>query len=219
MHSASSTVQARQTTMPRFMVGIGLLSILLVPILLSGCESTNNWLRGRKTADPEPLEIGTSEANQYLHELSALVGGDPATQAEIYADSKAAAELTPGPDTKLRFALVLATPGHAETNEFEAQSLFRELLAQTNLLAPAEISIALIHLNEVEQRLVLGAETRRLRSENSRSASTEEAAIEQRIATVESENRRLRRSLAEAEGKLEAITSIERSVREQADNN
>ena len=77
----------------------------------------------------------------------------------------------------------------------------------------------MIHLNEVEQRLVLGAETRRLRSENSRSASTEEAAIEQRIATVEADNRRLRRSLAEAEGKLEAITSIERSVREQADNN
>jgi len=219
MRRASSTVRASQTTMSRFMVGTGLLSMLLLPLFLSGCESTSNWLRGRKTADPEPLEVGISEANQYLNELSALVGGDPATQAEIYADAKAAAELTPGPDTKLRYALVLATPGHAETNELEAQSLFRELLAQTNLLEPAEISIALIHLNEVEQRLVLGAEARRLRSERSRSASTEEAAIEQRIATVESDNRRLRSSLAEAESKLEAITSIERSVREPADNN
>ena len=215
MHRASSTVRIRRTTLPGLVIGIGLLSILL----LSGCESTNNWLRGRETADPEPLQIGTSEANQYLNELSALVGGDPATQAEIYADAKAAAELTPGPDTKLRYALVLATPGHAETNELEAQSLFRELLAQTSLLGPAEISIASIHLNEVEQRLVLGAETRRLRSENSRSASTEEAAIEQHIATVEADNRRLRRSLAEAEDKLDAITSIERSVREQADSN
>ena len=185
MHKASSTVRLRHAAMPGFVFGIALLSILLLPLLLSGCESTGNWLRGRKTHDAEPLEVGTSETNQYLHELSALVGGDPATQAEIYADAKAAAELTPGPDTKLRYALVLATPGHAGTNELEAQSLFRELLAQTNLLRPEEISIASIHLNEVEQRLVLGAENRRLRSENSRSARTEEAAIEQRIATVE----------------------------------
>ena len=45
--------------------------------------------------------------------------------------------------------------------------------------------------------------------------STEDAAIAQHIATVEAENRRLRRSLEEAESKLEAITSIERSVRDQ----
>ena len=42
--------------------------------------------------------------------------------------------------------------------------------------------------------------------------------MSQRIGTVESENRRLRRQLQEAEDKLEAITSIERSIREQADS-
>ena len=47
-------------------------------------------------------------------------------------------------------------------------------------------------------------------------AITEEKAIARRIATVESENRRLRRSLEEAEQKLDAITTIERSLREQA---
>ena len=40
---------------------------------------------------------------------------------------------------------------------------------------------------------------------------TEEQAINQRIATVESENRRLRRELVEAEDKLQAISNIERS--------
>jgi hypothetical protein len=57
-----------------------------------------------------------------------------------------------------------------------------------------------------------------LRSEHSRAATTEEEAIAQRIANVESENRQLRRSLEEAEQKLEAITSIERSIREQSEN-
>ena len=64
---------------------------------------------------------------------------------------------------------------------------------------------------------MLGTESSQLRSESpgSTKSSTEDAAIAQHIATVEAENRRLRRSLEEAESKLEAITSIERSVRDQ----
>ena len=83
----------------------------------------------------------------------------------------------------------------------------------------AEIALATIHLKEVEQRIVLGAENSRLRSENTRASNTEDEAIAQRIATVEAENRQLKSSLAEAESKLEAITSIERSIRDQPDNN
>ena len=46
-------------------------------------------------------------------------------------------------------------------------------------------------------------------------ARTEEAAINQHLASVEAENRRLRRELDDAEDKLEAITLIERSIRAQ----
>ena len=95
--------------------------------------------------------------------------------------------------------------------------MFRELLAQTELMTPSEIALATIKLKSVEKQIVLGAETKRPRSENTRAATTEEQAIAQHIATMESENRQLRRSLEEAEQKLEAITSIERSIREQAD--
>ena len=86
-------------------------------------------------------------------------------------------------------------------------------------MTPAEIALATIHLKNVEQRLVLDAETRRLRAENNRATTTEQRAISQRIGTVESENRRLRQQLSDAQEKLEAITSIERSIREQAENN
>ncbi len=147
-----------------------------------------------------------------------LASGDPATQAEIYTDAESAATLTPGPSTRLRYALVLATPGHSGNNPQQAQSMFRELLAQTELMTPSETALATIHLKSVEKQIVLGAETKRLRSENTRAATTEEQAIAQHIATMESENRQLRRSLEEAEQKLEAITSIERSIREQSDN-
>ncbi|MGB5578840.1 MAG: hypothetical protein WBM88_15630, partial [Woeseiaceae bacterium] len=108
-----------------------------------------------------------------------------------------------------------ATPGHPESNPVEAERLLREVLAQTELLTPAEISLATIHLNNVARFIVANAEARNLRSSSSRAAQTEEQAVSQRLSSVEAENRRLRRELEEAEDKLEAITSIERSIREQ----
>ena len=208
MHKASSRVWRRNVCVLA-LVGVGMTS-------LAGCESTSNWLKGRKTHDADELDIAVAVSDQYVIELADLVNGDPATQAEIYADSKAAAQLTPGPATRLRYALVLSTPGHTGSNELEAQSLLRELLSETELLDPAEVSLATVHLNEVEKRLVLDSETRSSRSEIADTTNTtEDAAITRHIATVEAENRNLRRSLEEAESKLEAITSIERSVRDQ----
>ena len=187
---------------------------------LSGCESTTNWLKGRRTAEPtDEVVLGASEADAYLTELQQLATGDPATQAEIFADAESAATLTPGTSTQLRYALVLASPGHAASDPAAAQSMFRELLARPEMMTASETALATIFLQDVEERIVLGSEARRLRAENSRAASTEEAAIAQRISRVEAENRQLRQSLADAEAKLEAITSIERSIREQSGEN
>jgi len=190
---------------------------ILAALVASGCETTSNWLKGRRTAEAnDSVILGAPEANSYLTELYSLASGDPATRAEIFADAEAAAQLTPGTSTRLRYALVLATPGHSESDGTEAQSMLRELLAQTELMTNSEIALATIFLKDVEARTVLDNELRRLRSENSRTATTEEAAIAQRLNRVEAENRSLRDSLADAEAKLEAITTIERSIREQA---
>lgn len=195
-------------------------AILLVAVLISGCQSTTDWIQGRRTATADdPVILGAPEANAYLTELYELATGDPATQAEIFADAQSAATLTPGTSTQLRYALILATPGHSESDGATAQGILRETLAQQELMTPAEISLATIYLKDVETRIVLDTEARRLRSANSRVATTEAAAISQRLARVEAENRQLRESLAEAESKLEAITSIERSIREQSGDN
>jgi hypothetical protein len=194
-------------------------TLMILVAMMAGCAQTKDWLTGKRTAKPtESVILGAPEADQYIQELYKLAAGDPATQAEIIADAESAAKLTPGPSTRLRYALVLGTPGHSGSNPQEAQSIFRELLAQTELMPPSETALATIHLKSVEQQIVLGAETRRLRSAHTRAATTEEEAIAQRIAKVESENRQLRRSLEEAEQKLDAITSIERSIREQSDS-
>ncbi len=190
--------------------------IAVIVATMAGCTQTTDWLKGRRTAKADdPIILGAPEAEVYLKELSDLAAGDPATQAEIFADADAGATLTPGPNTKLRLALVLATPGHPESNPEQAERLLREVLAQTELLTAGEVALATIHLNSVESLIVANAEARRLRASTSRAARTEEQAISQRLASVEAENRQLRRELEDAEQKLEAITSIERSIREQ----
>ena len=190
--------------------------IAVVALLFTGCAQTSDWLQGRRsTLSGGPVILGAPAADVYLEELRLLAAGDPATQAEIFADADAAAKLIPGANTQLRLALVLATPGHSESNPEQAQSMLREVLTQTLLLTPAEIALATIHLNSVERMIVVNAEARRSRTSSSRAARTEGRAIGQRLATVEAENRQLRRELDEAEDKLEAITTIERSIREQ----
>jgi peptidyl-tRNA hydrolase len=197
--------------------------LLAVLAVMSGCESTDNWLKKWTDSDKEAIILGAPGANEYLHEIYELAEGDPATQADMIANAKSAAEITPGTSTQLRYALLLATPGHAESSDIQAQSLLRSLLAEPDLMTPAENALATIHLREVEERLVLRAEADRLRAEiaaaeNVPATPTEDAALAQRVANVEAQNRRLRRSLAESEAKIEALSAIERSLRDQSDN-
>jgi len=196
-----------------------LIAATLIAAVLSGCTQTRGWLdsvRGKDVAAAdEQVLLGGPAADDYLAELSDLSSNDPALQAEIFADSQAGAQLTPNPSTKLRYALVLATPGHPESDPQQAQSILRELMAQPALMTPAEVALATIYLKSTEELILLSSETRRLRASTDRAQSTEAAAVSQRLATVEAENRRLRRELEDAEDKLDAITSIERSIRAQ----
>ena len=189
---------------------------VLVITGLSACGQTTDWIKGRVDIGSEDTGIlGAPEVETYLAELGKIASGDPAAQAEIFADAASAAQLTPSASTNLRLGLVLAIPGHPESDPEQAQSILREVLAQTLLLTPAEISLATIHLNSVERQIVADSEARRLRTSTSRAAETQQQALTRRLTSVEAENRELRQDLAEAEQKLEAITNIERSIREQ----
>ena len=193
-------------------------TVLLIAItLLAGCAQTKGWLDKVTSggSSEEKVTLGAPTADDYLSELQQLATGDPATQIEIYANAESGATLTPNLSTNLRYALVLGTPGHSEYDPEKAQSLLRELLTQTELMSSAEIALGEIYLEFVEQSIVQGSETRRLRQSTSRHAQTEEQATSLRIATVEAENRRLRQALEDAEDKLDAISAIERDIRQQ----
>ncbi len=193
--------------------------MLVVVVALAGCAKTKSWLDdiGRDGSSSSNAEVilGAPDVNEYLSDLADIASGDPARQAEIFADARAASQLTPNPSTNLRYALVLAAPGHPESDPQTAQSMLREILAQAPLMTQSEIALAQISLKAVEERIVLESEARRLRASSSRAQRTQEQAINQRLANVEAENRRLRDQLTDAEQKLEAITSIEQSMRDQ----
>ncbi len=209
MHKPSATKKYRSAAI-----------MIAVLCVTAGCETTSDWLEGFTNKQDDVIILGAPGAGSYLSDMYNLAGSDRATQAEIFADAEAAATAAPGTMTNLRFALVLATPGHPGTNAVKAQSMLRELLSQPDLMTPGEIALATIHLQEVEQRLMLDAETERLRAENTRAATSEEAAVEaaaaRHLANLEAENRRLRQSLADAESKLDALSAIEHALREQS---
>jgi hypothetical protein len=188
----------------------------LVAMALSGCGQTSDWIKGRSTTKTyDPGFVTAPDAGILLTDLGKIASGDPAAQAELYADAAAAAQLTPDASTNLRLGLILAIPGHPESDPKRAQSILREVLAQTVLLTPAEISLATIHLNNVERQIVANSETHRRQASSTRIAKTREQGLKQQLAAIEAENRQLHQDIEEAEQKLEAITSIERSIREQ----
>ncbi len=191
---------------------------LVAAFVLSGCGTTarlGDWLRGGDSDAEEAIIIGAPDAESYLAELYELTMGDARRQAAIYEDASSAARLTPGPSSNLRLALVLATPGHANADPGRAVTLLQQVLEQEPLLTSAELSLASIYLAGAERLSMATGEAARLRDASARAARSEQQESARRMAAIEAENQRLREELAEAEQKLEAITSIERSIREQ----
>ena len=180
---------------------------------------------------PSPIKRGTHERNaapvvdratasgvvlaQYLELLQKLAQSEPAVQVETFMAAQHAYDLAPTPSHQLRFALVLAAPGHAATDLLRAQRLLRELMAAPETLLPTERAFAFVELQKVDSQLSLAAENRRLQNSASREERDKLAALNRRLQMETEENARLRKELDEARAKLDAIANIERSLNER----
>src|SRR5258708_376862 len=103
---------------------------------------------------------------------------------------------------ELRFTLALATPGHSGSDPVAAQRQLSELLARPETLLPIERLLALVELKEVEQRLILQAENKRMHDDAQRDESRDKLlAINRRLAAESDENVRLRKALDQARAK------------------
>ncbi|HME37701.1 MAG TPA: hypothetical protein VKG63_01965 [Steroidobacteraceae bacterium] len=186
---------------------------------IAACSLGNPFSHEKQPAQPEPDHHGSTDLSPIaplLDMMSALPQRDPARQAEIFQSAKDAAELTPTTSNRLKYALALATPGYSGTDPVAAQRQLSELLARPETLLPIERLLALVELKEVEQRLILQAENKRLHDDASHDDSRDKlAALNRRLAAESDENVKLRKALDEARAKLEAVTHIERSINDR----
>lgn len=197
-----------------------LAALPLVVLVLSACGTTALFSRGEPLAAESGPDAGAEQQQaavlgMYLRTMNDLIEGDASLQADVFKTAEEASLVEPTATNRLNYALALATPGHPSANPAEARRVLAELLAGTDTLLPEERILATVHLKETEQRLILDAQARRVQREAAAATTEQNNATAQRLQALTEENRRLRVELDEARGKLDAITNIERSIRER----
>ena len=192
-------------------------TLLGLLLLSAGCGGIDK-LRGN-TADARPNTPTIDRDTQVsvllagtIQTLQRLGAGNPAEQAEIVATARQGYERAPGGGAQLRYALALATPGHAARDAERARQLLRDLAAQPETLAPVERALTLFELAQLDRELGLQVDNLRLQSAASRADQDKLAALNRKLQTEQDDNARLRRALDEAQAKLDAISSIERNL-------
>jgi hypothetical protein len=188
--------------------------------LLSACGAADLLTRSTPRTQVATPVVDRTVASatvitSYLETLQKLLTSQPSEQAEIVAAAQREFDLAPTPSHQLRYALILATPGHGATDQPRAQRLLRELMASPAALLPAERSLAFLEMQKVDVQLTLAAENRRLQTVATRTQLDKSTALTRRLQAEQDENARLRKELDAAQAKLDAISDIERSLSER----
>ena len=170
-------------------------------------------------ADAQPtrtvVQTADSPIRIYLDTMNELGSGDPARQADLFYEVEREFTRAPTTMSTLRYAVALVTAGHPASKPSEGKRLLETLLATPERMTQEERTLAAVMLREAETRLKLEAENRRLLATlDDRSRS--QANSDKRVQAQVDENARLRRALAEAQQKLDAIKEIERSLIERS---
>jgi hypothetical protein len=182
--------------------------------LLAGCAAGLGLPLKRPAKELPSIDRNSTETTvitAYLDTCLRLARGTPAEQAEILATASNDYSAAPTPSRVLRYAMVLSTPNHAGFDPVVSQRLLHEVLASPETLLPAERALAFLQLQQVERQQSLQADVRRLQTGAERSTNDRIAQLTKRLSTESEENTRLKKALADAQAKLDAIANIERS--------
>jgi hypothetical protein len=190
------------------MTRLPLLLLLTLGMFLAGCET---WSGLFDPPAPEPVVIEVPASKPYLDLLSRLVTSEPEEQAQIYASIRVNLEADASPANQLKYALVLAAPGHAYSDATAAQSIFSTLLAEPKGLKPVELDIIRISMAYSQQWQNILAEQDGL-SEQLASKDSAQQARDKQIKELQGAVASLRQQLKDAEEKLDAIANIERQM-------
>jgi hypothetical protein len=192
-------------------------ALLAVALALYGCSGMTP-----RPAPPPPRNENVEEdrdaaaavlMGNTFQSMQRLSQAPAAEQAELLAAGRAGYERSPQGGAQLRYALLLATPGHPGRDAPQAQRLLRQLVAQPETLVPIERAVALVELAQLDRELGLKAENDRMQSDAQRGDHERVAAAAQRRLQAEiDENAKLRKQLEDAQAKLDAVANIERNL-------
>jgi hypothetical protein len=188
-----------------------LTAFLVAAALATGCTAVDDWtgLKRRKETLPAPVTDDGQIVAGYLATLERLGRGGAAEQAEILQVTRAAYLADPSTQHRLRYAFVLAVPGHAATDAEGARSLLGEALSTPETLLPSERALAELIVRELDARLALSHENAALRDAASTTDRDRITSLSRRLQQESAEKDRLRHDLEEAQAKLEAIAAME----------
>jgi hypothetical protein len=190
-------------------------SCLCVALFVTGCAAFPTAKPRVSTPEPRVDRAAAegSVVSGYLETLLKLQQGTAAQQAEVLVGLKNEYSAAPTPSRVLRYALGLATPGHAGFDPVGAQRLLREVLANPETLLSAERAMAHLQLAVLERHQALQTDAKRAQTESDRSDRDRINSLQRRLTAESEENARLKRALDEAQAKLDAIAKIEQGLK------
>jgi hypothetical protein len=159
------------------------------------------------TATPPPASL-----ESYFQLLDLMAPGDVMRQSAELAATQTNALQNPTAANRLRYALALGAAGHSLSNPVEARRLITELLAGQHDLSAQEVSLANAFLREYDARVALYADLARQREESDRRLKALDSEDDRRYNALNAETQRIKKALAEAERKLEAVAEMERAL-------
>ena len=198
-------------TIPFSIISPSRVGVFASTLLFIGCAAM------RPTESPGPAQPSEStpkqvEMSSYLEIFDRLAPGDAGRQAAELATLQAIKQQNPIATNRLKYALAIGAAGRPDSNPIEAKRLISELLAEQHDLQPREVSLANAFLREFDGRVALYADIARQREESDRRLRALDAEGDRRVAALNAETQRLKKALAEAERKLEAVAEMEKAL-------
>jgi hypothetical protein len=191
------------------------LQLVLAAVLLNACQSDAE----RPSARPAAAAPATREAGlpvaRYLEALDDMAAGDLIRQQATLLAARSAWQQAATPANTLRYALVLGTPGHDDTNPLEASRLLAGLLTTPERLSPEEVRLAAAFQREFTARVSQYADLARTRLDTEARLRAAEAESQSRINALSADLARMRRERDTIQEKLDAIADIEKTLMER----
>lgn len=191
-----------------------LTAITLLLVAVCGCGAT----APEKTTRPQPAAQSESGVGIYLDTLNRLANGNAAQQADVFYEAERDYTGAPTTANTLRYAAALVTAGHPAANLGEGKKLLERLLATPERLTQGERNLAAFLVKDADARMQLQAEVRRLAAtvdERTRGQANLGSRFQSQVQSQAEEITRLRKQLDDAQQKLDAIKSMEKSIVER----